>query len=100
MRIGHMIGPPFLKLSIRKLELKIPGFGVGGADTVGLAAAGGAVVVVAPGAPGAGDSNVTGTDAPGLAKGCVPGAGGFSAGFAGMAGLAVVGNVDAGLPSA
>jgi hypothetical protein len=87
-----MIGPPFLKLSIRKFEVNIPGFGGGVAEGVGLAAVGAGVVVVVP---GAGDSSVTGTEAPGLAKGCVPGAGGTS----GAAGLAIVGKVEAGLPS-
>jgi hypothetical protein len=77
----------------------MPGFGAGVGEAVGLAAAGAVVVVVVPGAPGAGDSSVTGTDAPGLAKGCAPGGAGFSAGFGGMAGLAVVGNVVAGVPS-
>ena len=40
IKIGHMIGPPFLKLSIRKLELKMPGFGVGAGVAEGLAAGG------------------------------------------------------------
>lgn len=85
---------------MRKFELNMPGFGGAGVgDAAGLAAAGAVVVVVVPGAPGAGDSSVTGTEAPGLAKGCVPGAAGFSAGSAGMAGLAMVGNVVAGVPS-
>jgi len=85
-----MIGPPFLKLSIKKLELKMPCFGAGVGEAVGLAATG----LVA-----AGDSNVTGTEAPGLgAKPRAPGA--VAAGFAGAGGLAVVGRVDAGLPVA
>lgn len=89
-----MIGPPFLKLSTKKFELNIPGFGVGAGVALGLAvAAAGAALI-----PGAGDSNVTGTDAPGLARGCVPGAAGLNAGFAGMPGLAIAGKVEAGLP--
>jgi hypothetical protein len=83
-----MIGPPFLKLSIRKFELNIPGFGVGAGVALGLAV----------GAAAAGDSNVTGTEAPGLARGCVPGAPGLIAGFAGIPGLAIAGKVAAGLP--
>ena len=92
-----MIGPPFLKLSIRKLELNIPGFGVGAG--VAVAATVGAGVIA-----GEGDSSVTGTDAPGLG---IPGdcnpvvsGGGGTAGFSGAAGLVVVGKVDAGLPVA
>ena len=92
-----MIGPPFLKLSIRKFELNIPGFGGAGVgEAAGLA-------VAATVAPGAGDSSVTGTDAPGLGMpgGCKPGAPGAGgrAGFTGAAGFAVVGKVEAGLPA-
>src|SRR2546422_2412993 len=93
IRIGHMIGPPFLKLSIRKLELKMPGLGGAGVgEAAGLAVA--ATV-------GAGDSSVTGTDAPGLAKGEV-GAAGFNgaAGLSGAAGVPVAGSDRAGLPVA
>jgi hypothetical protein len=72
-----MIGPPFLKLSMRKLELKIPGFGVGAGVATGLAAA---AVVAAGETPGAGDSKVTGTEAPGLATGDMPGMAGDIAG--------------------
>jgi streptogrisin D len=75
-----MIGPPFLKLSMRKLELKIPGFGVGAGVATGLAAA---AVVAAGETPGAGDSKVTGTEAPGLAIGDMPGMAGDIAGIAG-----------------
>jgi hypothetical protein len=101
IKIGHMIGPPFLKLSIRKLELNIPGFGVGAGVAAGLAAAAAGAGVV----PAAGDSNVTGTEAPGLGMpgDCSPvasGGGGGTAGFSGAAGLVVVGRVVAGLPVA
>lgn len=94
-----MIGPPFLKLSIRKLELKIPGFGVGAG--VAVADAVGAGVVAA-----AGDSKVTGTEAPGIgvvpgAPGaCNPGAVGGGASVGTAPGLVVAGKVDAGLPVA
>lgn len=96
-----MIGPPFLKLSIRKLELNIPGFGVGTGVAAGLAVAAAGAGVVA----GTGDSSVTGTEAPGLGmpgdcNPVAPGGGGGTAGFSGAAGLVVVGKVDAGLPVA
>ena len=94
------MGPPFLKLSIRKLELNIPGFGVG--DGVAVADAVGAGVIA-----GEGDSSVTGTDAPGLGivpgipGGCNPGAvGGGGRDAPGTAGLVASGRVDAGLPVA
>lgn len=98
-----MIGPPFLKLSIKKFELNIPGFGVGAGVAGGLALA---ATVAAGVIPGAGDSSVTGTEAPGLGivpGGCNPvasGGGGGTGGFKGAAGLVVVGKVDAGLPVA
>jgi hypothetical protein len=100
IKIGHMIGPPFLKLSIRKLELNIPGLGVGAG--VAVAATVGAGVIA-----GDGDSSVTGTDAPGLGivpgtpGGCNPGAAGAGGRDApGTAGFVVVGKVVAGLPIA
>ena len=78
----------------------MPGLGVGAGVALGLAAgAAGAGVI-------AGDSSVTGTEAPGLGivpGGCNPapsGGGGGTAGFMGAAGLVVVGSVDAGLPVA
>lgn len=82
-----MIGPPLWKLSIRKLELNIPGFaGAGVGEAAGLGPAGLA---------GAGDSSVTGSEAPGTGTpglAAMPGANG--------AGVPSVGKVDAGLPVA
>jgi len=96
-----MIGPPFLKFSMRKFELKIPGFGVGaGVAAGGLALA---AAVAAGETPGAGDSKVTGTEEPGLAIGDMPGMAGDIAGdipgiagdIAG-AGVVIAGNEAAG----
>jgi hypothetical protein len=57
IKIGHMIGPPFWKLSIRKFVQ--PVLGGGAADAAGLAAGEAALKVaettglgIAPGAPG------------------------------------------------
>ena len=46
--------------------------------------------------PGAGDSRVTGTEAPGLASGWVPGAAGDIVGAPGMAGVVIAGKLAAG----
>jgi hypothetical protein len=92
-----MIGPPFLKLSIKKFDVKMPGFGVGAGVAAGLAVA---ATVGAGLIPGAGDSNVTGTDAPGLATGIVPGIAGEAIGAPGAAGVVIAGKVEAGLPIA
>jgi hypothetical protein len=94
-----MIGPPFLKLSIRKFELKIPGFGVGAGVAAGAALA---AAVAAGETPGAGDSKVTGTEAPGLAIGDMPGMAGDIAGdVPGIAGdIAAAGVVIGGIEAA
>lgn len=67
----------------------MPGLGVGAGVATGGAAL--AAAVAAGDIPGAGDSSVTGTEAPGLANGCVPGAAGDMPGAAGdMPGIAGV----------
>src|SRR5207247_1267090 len=85
MRIGHMIGPPLRKLSIKKLELNPLGF-AGASVGAGLSVA----VTVAAGdvaAPGGGSTG----GAPGgkLAVGSCAGAAGFAGAAAG--GLAAAG---------
>src|SRR5713226_8294383 len=54
MRIGHMIGPPLRKLSMRKLPVRCVSPPVGAADAYGLAVVAGLKVAVtlAPGAAG------------------------------------------------
>src|SRR5712692_3967578 len=59
-RIGHMMGPPFRKLSMMKLLLQLLGSGVGAA--VGLGA--NVAVTVAPGGPAAAPTGPAG-DIPG-----------------------------------
>jgi hypothetical protein len=72
IRIGHMIGPPLWKLSIRKFELKMP------PDAAGVGeAAGAALAVVVAGEPAtvAGESAVVAAgDIPGAVAGDIPGA--------------------------
>ena len=82
IRIGHMIGPPFLKLSIKKFEAPPPA--VAGAS---LAAGLSVAVTVAAGdvaTPGGGTAGPAGGDPPSCA-----GAAGFTA--AGAPGLAAAG---------
>src|SRR5439155_20686580 len=85
MRIGHMIGPPFRKLSIKKLELSPLGFSVpplGAGLNVAVTVAAGDVT--APGAVGA-----AGPPGGTLEVGSCAGAAGFTA--AGAPGLAAAG---------
>src|SRR3954453_5255021 len=85
IRIGHMIGPPFLKLSIRKFPVVVSTF-TGAADAAGDAPAAG-LKVASPLAPGAGAAG----DVPGAPGAAGPPAGGGIAGFAGAAGAPVAG---------
>ena len=71
----------------------MPGLGVGAGVATGLALA---AAVAAGDIPGAGDSRVTGTEAPGLASGCVPGAAGDIMGAPGIAGVVIAGKLAAG----
>src|ERR687887_2577469 len=76
MRIGHMIGPPLRKLSIKKLPVgtrcpQTPCSTGGDAPAAGLTVA----LAVAPGAAGpAGDIPAAARDVPGAPAGDIPGA--------------------------
>ena len=75
----------------------MPGLGVGaGVATGGALAAAVAAGDIAGDIPGAGDSRVTGTEAPGLASGWVPGAPGDIVGAPGIAGVVIAGKLAAG----
>src|SRR6266567_1975581 len=84
IRIGHMIGPPLRKLSMRKLPVNMPvAFISGAGDAAGEAVvAGDALSVAETVVPGAGE-------APTGPTGDVPGAGGGigAAGFGGAPGI-------------
>src|SRR5438128_2430754 len=98
-KIGHMIGPPFRKLSTRKLPLNTLGF----ASTAGEALAAGDIaglnvaVTLSPGAAGAGEAPIgPAGEVPRAGAGEIPTAGGGmgapgcagASGFGGAAGLA------------
>src|ERR1017187_7111205 len=86
IRIGHMIGPPLRKLSIRKFSLPFSAAGEALGDAL-IEAAGDALSVAATVDPGAGD--IPGAVA-GAIAGDIPAAGGgiCVAGLAGTAGFA------------
>jgi hypothetical protein len=78
-RIGHMIGPPLVKFSIRKFELKTPPFAAGVGDAAGaaLAVAAGEAAVVPGGSPVVAAGDIPGEragDMAGAPKGVTPGA--------------------------
>src|SRR4029453_6169469 len=76
IRIGHMIGPPFRKLSIKKLVAP-PSVGAAAAPGAGLSAPGAGLKVALMAAPGggscAGAAGFTAAGAPGLAATGAPG---------------------------
>jgi hypothetical protein len=79
IRIGHMIGPPLWKLSIRKFELKTPPDAAGEGEAAGaaLAVAAGEAAVVAGGSPFVAAGDIPGAragDIAGAPKGVIPGA--------------------------
>src|ERR1022692_4645682 len=102
-RIGHMIGPPLRKLSIRKFSLPFSAAGEALGDAL-IEAAGDALSVAATVDPGAGDiPGAVAGDIPGAVTGAIAGdiptAGGgiCAAGLAGTAGFAGA-TVAAGAP--